>query len=109
MSRVRNSSTSLGKNSCLINYIELLTVASCENSMFLKPINSEECRRINNLSVSVVKITPVAISPAHVFKLNFENGTFPHQIKMTIVFPLFKKSNEMDMNPYLYCHSSLGL
>ncbi|KAI5640836.1 reverse transcriptase (RNA-dependent DNA polymerase) domain-containing protein [Phthorimaea operculella] len=87
---------------------------NCKNTLFLRPVTETEVYNIimslknskacgyDNITTKILKMCSLQICYplAHIINLSFLEGTFPDELKVSIVKPLFKKGDSLDPTNY---------
>lgn len=93
-------SPTLNNIPCKIEYLPKITKTDIiEIIDTLK--NSKSCG-YDNISIEVIKFSKLFIAGplAHIFNLCMDNGNFPMQLKKSVIIPIFKKGNHLNISNY---------
>ena len=87
---------------------------NCQTNFFMNPTDEHEIinvtknlksstsEGVDNISMKVIKTTvhEVAVPLAHIFNQSFLTGTFPDNMKIAKIVPIFKSGNKKILNNY---------
>lgn len=82
--------------------IFLTPVSDHETYNIIMSLKNSKSGGIDGLVTKILKLCALYVAPplAHIINLSFSQGIFPKQLKLSVVKPIFKKGDKLDVNNY---------